>query len=181
MIVLEGCDGTGKTTLANRLSDELGLSLGVRGTKNRDDLWKVTKKDTFQALGHAVEGYHPPFIWDRLGPFSDPIYSRIMGRDCAFNVEEMRHCQEVMKVLRCPIVVCHVPLETARENAGMAHQMLGVADNFDQIHGMYERLRDLIVEWGHGYVYDYRIPTAYDDVKGHIETYLARRRMREWH
>lgn len=181
MVILEGCDGTGKTTLAERLSGDLGLRIGLRGTQNRDDLWKVTKGDTYKALAHAVEGYHLPFIWDRLGPFSDPIYAKVLGREDAFNVEELRHCFEIIKVLRCPVIVCHVPLDVAYENAMIGSQMRGVLPNFEQIHALYERMRDLVLEWGHGYVYDYRVPSAYEDIKQHIETYLARRRQREWH
>src|SRR4030088_1057900 len=115
MIVVEGCDGTGKTTLVNRLSDELGLRIGMRGTSNRDELYKVTREDTYKALAHAVEGYHPPFIWDRLGPVSDPIYSRVTGRKCAFSHDELLYCFNVLKVLHCPIIICHVPLYVARE------------------------------------------------------------------
>lgn len=180
MIVVEGCDGTGKTTLVNQLKDDLSLMIGQRGTQNRDELYKVTRPDTYTALSLAVGGYYKPYIWDRLGPFSDPIYSKMMGRECAFHSEEMRHCMEVIKALRAPIIVCSIPLDVARENAAMAHQMGGVNDNFDQIHALYERLKDSIREMGHGYVYDYRVPSNYDELKSSLETYLTRRKVREW-
>lgn len=183
MIVVEGCDGTGKTTLVNRLSDELGLRVGLRGTSNRDELYKVTREDTYKALAHAVEGYHPPFIWDRLGPFSDPIYTRVSvgGRECAFKQSEMRHCIEVMKAIRCPIIVCSVPLNVAEENQAMGHQMEGVNDNFRIIWELYERLKEAsILEFG-SEIYNYQQPHAYDKVKEHVQAYLTRRKDREWH
>lgn len=183
MIVIEGCDGTGKTTLVNQLSDELGLRVGLRGTPNRDELYKVTREDTYRALAGAVEGYYPPLLWDRLGPFSDPIYTRvdIGGRECAFKVEEMRHCIEVMKAIRVPIIICSVPLETARENAMMGHQMQGVGDHFDLIWDLYERFKDVaVLEFG-ATVYNYTMPGSYDKVKEHIQGYLTRRKDREWH
>lgn len=182
MIVVEGCDGTGKTTLVNRLSDELDLKIGQRGTLNRDELYKVTREDTYRALAHAVSGHEQARIWDRLGPFSDPIYTRVSvgGRECAFKMSEMRHCVEVMKAMRCPIIICSVPLSVAEENQAMSHQMSGVSDNFKAIWELYERLKEAsILEFG-SEIYNYQQPHAYDRVKEHIEGYLKRRKDREW-
>src|SRR5271166_6337392 len=102
MILVEGPDGAGKTTLVDQLCEDLGLSVGPRGTPNRDELYKVTREDAYKALAHAVEGYHRPYIWDRLGPISDPIYSRVMGRECAFKKSELYYALRILKALRCP-------------------------------------------------------------------------------
>jgi hypothetical protein len=182
MIVAEGCDGTGKSTLVRSLADDLSLRVGQRGTQNRDELYKVTREDTYRSLAHAVEGYHPPFIWDRLGPFSDPIYSRVLGRDCAFTHEEMRHCMSIFKAIRCPIIICSVPFETARDNAEEGHQLSGVlGENFEYIWQLYERLKDALMLEAHTIVYDYRVEKGYDVVKEFCETYINRRKVREWH
>lgn len=181
MIIVEGCDGSGKTTLVNRLSDELSLRIGQRGIKDRDRLFEVTREDTYRALAHGVEGYHKPFLWDRLGPFSDPIYARVMGRNCAFKTEELRHCTEVFKALRAPIIICHVPLDVAKQNAFNEHQMTGVSENFDFIWEMYERLKDIITIDFNGIIYDYRVEGSYEKVRDHLRTYLTRRQAREWH
>lgn len=50
MVIVEGCDGTGKTTLVEALSVDLGLRVGQRATRNRDELYKVTRQDTYTAL-----------------------------------------------------------------------------------------------------------------------------------
>lgn len=181
MIILEGCDGTGKTTLARSLSDELHLSLGLRGTPNRDELYKVTTQDSYKALAHAVEGYHPPYIWDRLGPFSDPIYSRVMGRDYAFSGYELQYFKRMMQALRCPVIMCHVPLDVAELNQEKEHQMDGVSDNFPFIHGMYEMLADASNDLSGFFVYDYRVEGAYIQVKDKIQHYMNLRQEREWH
>src|SRR5437868_13537584 len=127
MIVVEGFDGTGKSTLVTRLSGDLGLRVGERGTENRDKLYEVTRQDTYTALAHAVSGRVPAYIWDRMF-FSEPIYSHVMGRKNAFNGNESMHVMAILKALRCPIIICHVPLEVAEENMEKKHQMEAVAE-----------------------------------------------------
>ena len=179
MIVVEGCDGTGKTTLVQALVDDLGLQVGQRGTRNRDELWKVTREDTYRALAHAVEGYHPPYIWDRLGPFSDPIYSRIMGRECAFSTTELDYALRVMRAIRCPVIFCDVPLYVAKENQEKSHQMEGVSDNFPFIHGLYDGVIKAHQDWV--IKYDYRVEGAYNELLGKVRSYCVKRKDREWH
>jgi hypothetical protein len=181
MIVVEGCDGTGKTTLAEQLATDLGLTIGTRGTRNRDELYKVTRQDTYKALSHAVYGGMDPQIWDRLGPFSDPIYSRIMDRDCAFSAKELQFIHSILKDLRCPIIFCHVPLDVAEENQLKVHQMDGVNNNFPFLHGLYEG----VMAAQHAalpnvYTYDYRVEDAYKSLLGNMRSYITKRKEREW-
>lgn len=181
MIIVEGCDGTGKSTLVNRLSADLSLRIGKRGTDDRDKLYTVTRQDTYQALAHAVEGYHPPFVWDRLF-FSEPIYSHIMGRPNAFNGNETMYVMAVLKALRCPIIICHVPLELARENMEKKHQMESVDANFDYIHGAYEGLVQRVVDWSIKYDYRDEESGGYEELlENTLKPYIQRRKDREWH
>jgi hypothetical protein len=186
MILVEGCDGTGKTTLVNSLVQDLGLRVGQRGTVNRDELYKYTRQDTYRALSLAVGGnvtYYPgPLIWDRLGPISDPIYSRIMGRECAFKRSEIEFFRRLAEAVRFPIVICHVPLEVGEENQARTHQMDGVDANYPFVHGLYEGVRDHLLTWSPPcHVYDYRVPNAYEELKAQIYNYIVNRRDREWH
>lgn len=182
MIVIEGCDGTGKTTLVNSLVQDLHLNVGPRGTANRDELYKVTREDTYTALARAVGAWGSPEIWDRLGPFSDPIYARVMGRDVAFTLDELKYCESIFKVLRCPVILCSVPLEVAEANQEQSHQMEGVSDNFKYIWEMYNTLRDRMLEtYPNFFVYDYRMPGAWEEVVARVRTYIEKRKVREWH
>ena len=178
MIIVEGCDGTGKSTLVNRLSADLGLNIGKRGVADRDKLYTVTREDTYKALAHAVEGYLPPYIWDRLY-FSEPIYSRIMGRKCEFTLSESNFVRSVLKAIRCPIIICHVPLEVATENMEQKHQMEAVSDNFQYIHKAYEGLINLTRDWAT--TFDYRDEGAYASLREDIKRYTVLRKEREWH
>lgn len=182
MIVIEGCDGTGKTTLVEALSAELGLEIGQRATRNRDELYKVTRQDTYQALGKGVIGGARPLIWDRLGLFSDPIYSRIMDRECAFSRAEINFTHAIFKDLRCPVIFCNVPLEVAEENQFKEHQMDGVAANFPFLHDLYEGvIASSQASLPNVHVYDYRVEGAYQAlIEDAIRPYLVKRKEREW-
>jgi hypothetical protein len=180
MIVVEGADGTGKTTLVNQLAQDFNLNVGMRGTHDRDKLFEVTRQDTYTALAHAVRGREHPKIWDRLGPFSDPIYSQVMKRRCAFKTTELDFARSIFKALQCPIIFCIVPFEVLQENClNGGHQMEGVLDNLLYIASAYVSMKDSI-DWA--IEYDYRDPSAYDRlVEQTIRPFLARRKDREWH
>lgn len=178
MIVIEGCDGSGKTTLANKLSEDLCLNIGVRGTKNRAELYKVTKPDAYRALERAVAGDEPPLIWDRLGPISDPIYSRVQGRTDAFSPAEKKHFFAVVRALGIPVIVCDVPLYLAQENAKKADQMDGVRQHLPFIHGLYRDFINLSQSWTLRYDYG---EDRYSDLLSVLEMYTRKRKDREWH
>lgn len=184
MIVVEGCDGTGKTTLVNQLASHLGLQahlglqVGQRATPDRDKLYEVTRQDTYTALAHAVRGKDSPFIWDRLF-FSEPIYSRVMKRKCQFKLDERKFVQSILHSLRCPVIFCWVPLETVQENLEGTHQMEGVNENVPFIHGAYESIAK---SFEGATIYDYRVPGAYEALlEQTIRPFLRRRQDREWH
>jgi tRNA uridine 5-carbamoylmethylation protein Kti12 len=177
VLIIEGCDGTGKTTLCTDLARDLRLRVGKRGVADRDKLYEVTREDTYRALGAAVSGRAPAQIWDRLF-FSEPIYSRAIGRRNEFKLDEMQFIQSMLKALRCPIIFCIVPLETVEENIMKSKQMDGVEDHLPYIHGAYESVARS-VEGAH--IYDYRVKNAYHDlIQNVIKPYLVKRSDREW-
>ena len=63
MIILEGADGTGKTTLANRLKDSLDFPI-IKAFQN-------TNEDLLKELKIPTNSYHEDFYfleyWDQLG------------------------------------------------------------------------------------------------------------------
>jgi len=176
MILVEGCDGSGKTTLVNRLAEDLSLQIGPRSTASRDDLYKVTRIDTYTALGMAVEGGRPPYIWDRLGPLSDPIYSQVQGRTQAFHPREIEYFAGIVQALRCPVIVCRTDRKTTEDNAKRSHQMEDVLPNVPFIWNAYNRLI-VVTPWMTPYNYQ---ADKYEEVKEEVETYVKRRKVREW-
>lgn len=180
MIIVEGPDGAGKTTLVNLLSKELGLQIGKRGTADRDKLWEVGRRDTYTAISDAVGGHEPVRVWDRLY-FSELIYAPVSGRTPEFSHREQFMIQRVIKALECPIILCMPPLEVVTENVMAAHQMEGVKDHITDIWGRYRVLYQHRLP--HATLYDYTgqhtSPSA-EPIINYCKHYLSLRRERSW-
>lgn len=181
MIIVEGPDGAGKTTLVNELQESFGLQVGQRGTKDRDLLWTVTRPDTYKALAEAIRGDQPPVIWDRLY-YSELVYHDITGRHCQFSESEQFFIEQVIEAIYPPVIVCLPLWETVRANVAKDHQMEGVVDNALKIYRRYESLKF------HGNVIYYSYTRArpnrkwrsLDTIKTIISHYIDTRSYREW-
>lgn len=173
VIILEGPDGAGKTTLKESLQTRYGFDEGVRGTADRSKLYTVTVQDTFYALRCAL-GNLPPVIWDRLY-FSELVYAKIVGRPVEFTALQQRIIQGILQVMDVPIIYCRPPLSTVKRNAQRNEQMDGVLENLEHIYIDY----DNVMLHTHAVHYDY---TVHDPkrVYDYIDKYLDERNQRTW-
>lgn len=187
MIVVEGPDGAGKTTLVQYLKEHYKLHVGTRGVKDRDLLYTVTVNDTMRALGKAVRAANTTLIWDRLY-YSDFVYAPIQERPIAFNASQQTHVDRVLDALRCPIIVCLPPFEVVEANAAAVHQMPGVDTNIAMIYYSYEKMVFPHTENNpvitkpfpdHRIIYDYTDPTSLAHVLAEVEDYLDERKERQ--
>lgn len=192
MIVVEGPDGAGKTTLVRKLQEEFGLTEGARGTSNRKLLYTVTVPDTMRALADAVYGRreYPTQVWDRLY-YSELVYADIVGRPIEFTDAQQSHVQSIVGALHCPVILCLPPLNTVIANvlATKDDQMSGVVENTRTIYHRYEQLFQDDVFPENTLLYDYtrqdphpdhpplgfsRLEEIVADVKDYIEAREAR-------
>lgn len=184
MIIVEGPDGAGKTTLVNRLLEEFPqLQLGERAVADRDKLYTVTRQDTHNALARAILASKDdrPRIWDRLF-YSEFVYAPIVGRSVEFRPSETSWIQRIIEASRFPVILCLPPLDVVLENEAKAHQMEGVSENIGYIWEEYTKL------WPKFFppqteVYNYAGKYAdqdYQDVKRDIQDYLEEREERTW-
>jgi hypothetical protein len=188
VIIVEGPDGAGKSTLVSQLCEHFDLKQGERGTTDRSRLYEVTVPDTFNALCQAVEGRQPAKIWDRLY-YSELVYADLVGRPVEFNAAQQVHIQTMIEALRCPIILCMPPLGVIRANVAneARSQMKGVRENIDQI---YDRYLDLFQGQhlpDHTILYDYTYDAArqrgalqFEAIKDEVEDYLENRKERAW-
>ena len=181
MVIVEGPDGGGKSTLVGHFRDVFGLKVGERGVANRDFLYKVTRGDTYRALSLAVHGTERPLVWDRLF-VSEFVYHDINPRrPCEFSHFERDFVMEVLNALKCPVIVCLPPFDVVKENAMNAHQMDGVKNSLWRIWEAYA-MGDLPWPENHIY-YDYthQIPNSatLTEVEEEIEGYITERHRRQ--
>ena len=182
MIVIEGPDGAGKTTLIKELVGEYRFKVGERGTKDRDLLYTVTVPDTMRAIRKmlaARQGGWDPVIWDRLY-YSDLVYAPIQGREVAFSREERRFVEFTLRELQVPVILCLPPWDIVQRNVldENRHEMPKVKQNIDRIYRAYRH--GMAGRW-YTFHYDYTLGDLHrQELLTHINNYLELRRKRTW-
>ena len=182
MIIVEGPDGAGKSTLVEELSHEFDLEVGERATSDRNKLYTVTRQDTYTALSHSVLGHGKPQIWDRLF-FSEMVYAPVIGRDCEFTHEEKVFVNRVLRATGCPVILCMPPWAVVQANVKGTFQMEGVHQNLEAIYAAYRTVcGDLpSLSW-----FDYtgeQSDAGYvsrERISGICDHYLDKRKVRSW-
>jgi thymidylate kinase len=170
LIVIEGPDGAGKSTLARELSSSWGFS--IAGTRGPDD---NVREKVYTALGQAVSGEGPIKIYDRLF-FSELVYGRILRGKLLFNAIESLYIKRMLAALRCPVIFCLPPYEEVLKNIQNSDQMDGVEDNIHKIYKAYEGY--FTGFGGNRMISDYT--RGVDKNPDVIQRYLQERKERTW-
>lgn len=182
MIIVEGSDGAGKSTLVANLAEDLELGIGQRATKDRSKLYEVTQQDTYTALGAAVKADENPQIWDRLF-FSEMVYAPIVGRDCEFSHEEQVFIKRVLGAMGCPLILCMPPFGVVKKNVEAAEQMEGVKEGLDHIYACYREMSNP-AQWVLHYDYTGTETAAnfktYSQIVEVCKHYIEHRKRRSW-
>lgn len=172
MIIIEGADGAGKTTLIHRLMEETGLPLHERHCTSeggpKDNLYEWAKQD--------VTTWHeqPMSIYDRHPLISEYIYGGLLrgGVDEDFLTVEAQELIERMN-REALVIFCIPPYEVLAQNTKVNEQMPGVKQNLENLYWAY---RDKHASWeGRKIFYDYQIsPLA--DLMFQVKSYLIGRK-----
>lgn len=139
MIVVEGVDGSGKSTLINSLSYELKLKVHPRASSSVGG----PVKDIFGWAARDLDQWHQqstPHIYDRHPLISEPIYGPVVRGhlDHRFSTPEGRRIQQMFKELSL-VILCKPPIQEVMSNISdpLHDQMDGVADHAAALYHLY--------------------------------------------
>lgn len=159
VIVLEGPDGAGKSWLAQRLSEDLGLPLAQKFVKSdgegsgTNDLFGEAYRDVVTMMDKA------PMIYDRHPLISEYVYGPIVrGILPPDFVMPQAHATLRLLAEQVHVIWCLPALQRVADNVADTEtnqQMSGVWRNIEAIYSMYHTMR---IWWGgQSTVYDYTV------------------------
>lgn len=167
MLIVEGPDGAGKTTLVTHLCDELGVEVRVRSSTSEhgpvDDLWEWVKADMASDPHWGIYDRHPLI--------SETIYGPILRGEVRLGGEDPNELVEMwhqFHALKPYIIYCLPQLATVRVNVAANHDgdtthTRGVLRYTDHIYAAY--YYRMTRDWASGIEaehWDYESPIAAD-------------------
>lgn len=206
MIVVEGPDGAGKSTLCKHLSKRFGLPLSehsrLSSAERNDPSFRspeASRNRTYSCLLRAITGRHKCEIHDRYF-YSEMVYTEVIKeRECVFEFGEQRHISRMLMGLECPVIFCLPPWEEVAKQRYNADQWDEAIKRLNDTYNTYVLLakfmsrrkvkgvtnRDQPYDYNQPLVikYNFKRPSDLDVVEDVVEKYLIRReaRTRSWH
>ena len=158
MIILEGADASGKTTLIYQLAAEFNLPI-VKSYKPRTP-------DDIRLFHHWAAAAPRTPLLDRHAAISDLVYGPIIRKTTPSTVALAQHY-----LVDNFLVFCCPPYSTVEKTLHNEQQMDGVADNSLALYKGYEQLMEQLEPQ---FIYDWTNPRAFRSLCTHIQHYLTR-------
>lgn len=149
IVVVEGCDGAGKTTLIERAREgqRERYFLTVRASR-----YPPNVKTALQYLQWIKHQRDLDLILDRIHFISDRVYGPILRNEDIFKDFPLGFGLQDVSV----IVYARPPLATIHDNVGKNHQMKGVRENIDALVVGYDKIINTLKDKGKRIIqYDY--------------------------
>lgn len=150
MLILTGMDNSGKTTLANQLSQQLGRpiakSLGPQATPSEKDLWLLDQMTREKSFPNSV-------IFDRFLPFEEMIYGKILRGGSQYSLDDY-YLSQLWEL--DPTIIYTRPPSGVIFNFGEREQMSGVIEKKEELLQAWDDLMWAMMSRGWDVrVYDY--------------------------
>lgn len=165
LILIEGMDNTGKTTLASKLGELLPSFKYYHHVKPHN---RKEAMDNFSQI--LRESISTDLICDRLSTFSEPVYGTILRGQPLLSDEDVNYMLDILVDSATVIIFCNPPIEAVLKTIGVRDQMEGVEENCKKLYEAYQKLFGGKLNDDDYIVYDY---TDKDRSNGVIELILG--------
>lgn len=166
LIIAEGMDNTGKTTLVQKLSEDLKLLVMNNRRKPQDE----EEMAAYLRLVNTTQ-WHFPTILDRLCTISEPIYGVLRKSGPVITKERADAHLVTLRAMKPLIIYCR-PDDRTILNFGDRPQMDGVIENAKSLLLAYDQCMDRLAIKGHLIVkWDYK-NYQYDWIRNQVINYL---------
>lgn len=138
MLIVEGPDGSGKSTLVKALSEGTSLEVAQSFSSSRHSMpQQGVRRRVFSAISALLRG--EILIHDRLY-FSELVYGSILRGAALFSPEEQQWINGTLKTYNVPVIVCLPPFQTVQDNvmSGPSDSHIqGVRNHIEEIWAQY--------------------------------------------
>lgn len=172
MIIVEGCDNTGKTTLINNLCKDLPLHRAPKspGPATEEELWDYMLK----YLNRPIS-YTKATIMDRFPIPSEEVYGPVLRNGSSLSPWRRAKAEKMLRSHKVALIYCDRPTEEILKTFGEREQLEGVEERIDIIRRRYEDVIQSLLSVGALYAfyrYDFGVD-SYEDLKNFIRKYLG--------
>ena len=148
MFIFTGMDNSGKTTLVNRVSKNLGLpvvkSMGPDHTRDEKHIWFLDQMAREKAFPDSV-------LFDRFLPFEEMVYGKVLRGDAIYSLKDLN-----------PTIIYTRPHSSVIFNWDGREQMEGVIEKDKKLLAAWDDLMwGLMARGWKVQVYDYK--TEYEE------------------
>lgn len=169
MIILEGPDNAGKTTLSLELHRVFGWPVEH---SNKPELLQYEGPDReFMAYMHSIQHLSPKaIIRDRTYAISENVYGPIVRGQSMLGVYQEQSLKYLAQT-QIPLVYCRPPLKNIL--ATTKKEMKGVCENHMAIVNRYDSMIELLEDCGmFVFRYDYTKPDAWNKLTRGLLTHI---------
>lgn len=166
MIIIEGCDNTGKTTLGHRLVDDIHGVYVTNKQPRKRELMIPYMKEMFLLSAKM------PLILDRWPAISEPIYGPILRGESALEEDAVVVANHILTWTNPLVIYCRPPLDKVLGSIDERDQLPGVVENAEKIYHQYdEAMWRFSQDYRPVLIYDYT-RDLYPEILNHVKTHL---------
>jgi hypothetical protein len=165
LVVLEGMDNTGKTTLANKIIEAFPTFKYIKpvASEGPGEQTGEFMMGGMRCLFNSVK-QGENWVTDRINLISEPIYGPICRDYCKLSPQQIDEIMPEFLAVQPVIIYCSPSLESILKSINQGFQMDGVVTNSEKIYNAYDTFMEIWERVGiaQHYTYNYEVdPNAH--------------------